>query len=319
MPVTAQQVATATQRDPLLSQVYRYTQSGWPSEVDDVLLPFWNSRNELSIETGCLLWGIRVVIPKKLQQRVLEELHKDHPGIVRMKVIARSYHWWEGVDKDIESVVKSCQACQSVKNAPPNAPLHPWLWPTKPWQRLHIDFAGPFRGRTYLLITDAHSKWPEITEMSSTTASRTVDELRKLFSSYGLPEQIVSDNGPQFVSEEFAAFTKMNGIKHIKSAPYHPSTNGAIERLVQTFKKAMKASEHDGRTHSQRLASFLLSYRSTPHTTTHETLSELFLKRKLRTRMDLIKPDVNKAVCAEQAKQKSHYDSHSKSCEYFVG
>ena len=114
MPVTAQQVATATQRDPLLSQVYRYTQSGWPSEVDDLLLPFWNRRNELSIETGCLLWGIRVVIPKKLQQRVLEELHKDHPGIVRMKAIARSYHWWEGVDKDIESV-KSCQACQSVK------------------------------------------------------------------------------------------------------------------------------------------------------------------------------------------------------------
>ena len=82
-----------------------------------------------------------------------------------MKAIARSYHWWEGVDKDIESVVKSCQACQSVKNAPPNAPLHPWLWPTKPWQCLHVDFAGPFRGRTYLLITDAHSKWPEITEM----------------------------------------------------------------------------------------------------------------------------------------------------------
>ena len=67
--------------------------------------------------------------------------------------------------------------------------------------------------------------------MSSTTASRTVDELCKLFSSYGLSEQIVMGNGSQFVSEEFATFTKINGIKHIKSAPYHPSTNGAIERL----------------------------------------------------------------------------------------
>ena len=111
----------------------------------------------------------------------------------------------------------------------------------------------------YLLVTDAHSKWPEIVEMKSTTASRTVEELRKLFS-YGLPEQLVTDNGPQFVSEEFAMFTKVNGVKHIKSAPYHPSTNGAVERLVQTFKKAIKASEHDGRTHSQQLASFLLSY-----------------------------------------------------------
>ena len=94
-----------------------------------------------------------------------------------------------------------------------------------------VDFAGPFRGRTYLLITDAHSKWPEITKMPSTTASRTIDKLSKLFSSYGLPEQIVTDNRPQFVSEEFATFAKLNGIKYIKSAPYHPSTNGAVERL----------------------------------------------------------------------------------------
>ena len=100
MPVTAEQVATATKKDPLLSQVYRYTQSGWPTEVDDVLLAHWNHRTELSIERGCLLCGIRVVIPQKLlQERLLKELHKDHPGIVCMKEIARSYIWWEGVGK----------------------------------------------------------------------------------------------------------------------------------------------------------------------------------------------------------------------------
>ena len=143
----------------------------------------------------------------------------------------------EGVGKDIESVVKSCQACQSVKNAPHNAPLHPWLWSTKLWQWIHINFAGPFQGRTYFLVTDGYSKWPEIIEMTSTTASKTVEELHKLFSSFGLPEQIVTDNGPYFVSEEFGVFTKMNGIKHIKSAPYHPSTNGVVGRLVQTLKR----------------------------------------------------------------------------------
>ena len=142
MPVTAQKVATSTQRDPLLSQVYRYTQLGWPTEVDGVLLPFWNRRTELSLETGWLLWGIQVVIPEKLQKQMLEELHKDHSGIMCMKAISRSYIWWEGVDKDIESLVKSCQACQSVKNSPLNAPLHPWLQPTKPWQHLHIKTHG---------------------------------------------------------------------------------------------------------------------------------------------------------------------------------
>ena len=80
--------------------------------------------------------------------------------------------------------------------------------------------------------------------MNSTTAQRTIVELRKLFAAYGLPEQLVSDNGPQFLSNDFATFVKMNGIKHIRCSPYHPSSNGVAERFVQTFKKAMKASQH---------------------------------------------------------------------------
>ena len=103
---------------------------------------------------------------------MLGELHRDHPGIVCMKEIARTYAWWEGIDKDIETLVKSCKSCQTVRNSPPMAPLHPWLWPTKPWQRLHLDFAGLFQGRMYLLVSDTHSKWPEIIAMKSTTASK---------------------------------------------------------------------------------------------------------------------------------------------------
>ena len=319
LPVTSLQVAAATKKDPQLSQVFRYTQSGWPVEVSEVLLPYWNRRSEMTIEQDCLLWGIRVVIPEKWKKAVLSELHRDHPGIVRMKEVARSYAWWEGIDKDIETVVKSCEPCQAVRNAPPMASLHPWLWPTKPWQRLHTDFAGPFQGRMYLLVCDAHSKWPEIIEMKNTTANKTIEELRKLFASYGLPEQIVTDNGPQFIAEEFAAFTKGNEIKHIKSAPYHPSTNGAVERLVQTFKKSMKASQYDGRSHFQRLASFLLSYRSTPHSTTHETPGDLFLRRKLRTRLDLLRPDVNNTVQNKQAMQIKNHDRHCRGRQYFVG
>jgi len=106
-----------------------------------------------------------------------------------------------------------------------------------PWQRIHVDFAGPFMGRQFLIVVDAHSKWPEVIEMKTTMASATVRELRQLFSSDGLPEQLMSDNGPQFTSTEFKAFLKSNGIKHTCSAPYHPSSNGLAERFVQTFKR----------------------------------------------------------------------------------
>ena len=120
--------------------------------------------------------------------------------------------WWPGIDKDTEKCVKQCTSCQSQQSSPPIAPLHTWLWPSKPWQRVHIDYAGPVQGRMLLVIIDAHSKWPEIIEMSSTTSSATIRALRTLFATYGLPHQIVSDNGPQFSSTEFVDFLKRNGI-----------------------------------------------------------------------------------------------------------
>ena len=92
----------------------------------------------------------------------------------------------------------------------------------------------------FILLVDAHSKWPEVFEMPNTTSRKTIEILRQVFSAYGLPEQLVSDNGPQFISREFAEFMAKNGIKHIRSVPYHPATNGQVERFVQTFKRAMK-------------------------------------------------------------------------------
>ena len=86
------------------------------------------------------MWGIRVVVPQKLRQQVLDELHLGHPGVVRMKSLARSHVWWPDLDKDVESRAKSCVACQSIKNATTKALLHPWAWPTSPWERIHIDF-----------------------------------------------------------------------------------------------------------------------------------------------------------------------------------
>ena len=268
LPVTAQSVQQATRKDIILSKVHYYTQKGWPAEIQDSLKPYYTRRNELSVEADCLLWGIRVVIPKALQPAMLQELHRDHPGISRMKSLARSHFWWPGLDSDLEHLTKSCQACQAVKQAPPVAALHPWTWPSKPWERVHIDYAGPFLNKMFLIVTDAHSKWPEVFEMTQATTPKAISILRHLFARYGIPDQIVSDNGPQFTSAEYADFMQMNGIKHLRMAPYHPSSNGAAERFVRTFKQAIKAGENEGLTIQHRLANFLLTYRVTPHCTT---------------------------------------------------
>ena len=122
------------------------------------LEPFARHRDKLSTEANCLLRRIRVIIPKKYQPQLCEELHNEHPGVSRMKALACSYLWWSGLDTELEECARNCHKCQSVKNSPAIAPLHPWPWPTKPWKRVHIDFAGPFQNRMYLIVVDAHSK-----------------------------------------------------------------------------------------------------------------------------------------------------------------
>ncbi|XP_046572027.1 uncharacterized protein K02A2.6-like [Haliotis rubra] len=153
--------------------------------------------------------------------------------------------------------------------------------------------------RMFMVAVDEYSKWPEVEIMKSTTATATVSVLRQMFARHGIPDNIVTDNGPQFISEEMSSFTKKNGIKHTLSAPYHPASNGLAERFVQSFKNSLKA-EKKTITVEQKLANFLLAYRNTPHAT-GETPAILKCGRRLKTRLDLVKPNLRKTVQERQA------------------
>jgi len=122
--------------------------------------------------------------------------------------------------------------------------------------------------KMFLVAVDAHSKWPEVLTMTSTTTTKTIEALCDMFSRYGIPRQIVSVNGPQFTSAEFDRFINTNGIKHMCVAPYHPASNGLAERMVQTLEKSLHASHVAGTPLAKSLATFLFKYRTTPHTTT---------------------------------------------------
>ena len=109
---------------------------------------------------------------------------------------------------------RNCTTCQKFRGEPPQAVLHPWGWPKQPWVRVHADFAGPFLGKMFLSLVDAHSKWIEVHITTSTTSSVTI-EMRSTFATFGIPETLVTDNGPNFTSVEFENFLKSNGIHHI--------------------------------------------------------------------------------------------------------
>ena len=301
LPVSTSDVKRETRRDPTLSKVLDFTLNGWTDKPqDERLKPFYTRRSELSVQNGCLMWGIRVIIPIKLRNKVLEELHEGHLGIVKMKELSRSYFWWPKLDSDIEQLARKCAGCQMNQKAPPKALSHPWEWPSAPWERIHIDFAGPFMGRMFFIAVDAHSKWPEVHVMNTITSSKTIGVLREIFSRTGIVKQIISDNGRTFTSEEFQTFCRNNGIIHKTSAPWHPATQGLVERFVQTFKLAMKSASTDGGSLHQKIGSFLLQYRNAAHATTNESPAKLFLGRQLRSRLELIKSNIRDTVEKKQ-------------------
>ena len=277
LSLDAGRIARLNSRDALLSRVLTAVQFGeWPD--DQSLQPYRIRRDELYVIRGVLLWGNRVVVPHKAQDYVLRELHVGHPGVSSMKSAARSCVWWPRVDDAIESYVRSCSACQLQRALPAKIDLHQWSWPRKPWSRVHLDYAGPVEGGRYLLVVvDAMTKWVEVKITSSQTSSMTVDVFRSLCTTFGLPDTVVTDNGPAFVGEEFQTFVKRNGIRHITAAPHHPASNGLAERYVREVKCAIKKSNDQSL--QLRIANWLMKQHTTASCTTGVTPAHLMFGR----------------------------------------
>ncbi|XP_015283013.1 PREDICTED: uncharacterized protein K02A2.6-like, partial [Gekko japonicus] len=223
-PVHVKEVARRTEKDPILCRVLDWVRRGWPlASAGPDFAAYASRKDELSAHKGCVLWGGRVVIPSPLRDRVLAALHEAHPGVVRMKALARSYVWWPGLDQDIERLVKLCQPCQAFRPAPPRAPDRAWESSHKPWSRLHLDFAGPF-------------KWLEVVPVPSTSSKAAIRAMRHIFSSHGLPDTLVTDNGTAFTSSEFQDFTRYCGIRHVRFKNYTAMVSNRFGKKPQVLK-----------------------------------------------------------------------------------
>ena len=148
----------------------------------------------------------------------------------------------------IEDLICTCAKCQLAAKSPHKSTLSSWPVPDSSWSCLHIDFVGPTNGQPFLVVVDANSKWPEIFPMSRITSEETISKLQKIFSRFGPPETLVSDNGTTFSSVKFSTFCQQNGINHIHTPPFHPQSNGQVERFVDTFKRALLKLRGEGKT-----------------------------------------------------------------------
>ena len=300
-PVDASLLKQESAKDPVIATVMRYAREGWPPKqagIDEQVEKFRKLSESLSICHGCLIHGSRVVIPQSLQPKILDLLHTGHFGMERMKQLARTAVYWPGIDEAIEMTSRRCEACGEHQNKPTKPAVHPWMLPEKPWSRLHLDHTINFMGTNWLVVTDAYTKYPCIHPTSSISTRTTLDLLEQDFAHFGFPHTLVTDNASCFMSEEFQSWCKERGITHLTGAPYHPATNGAAERLVQTFKKALRKSHLPPK---RALQEFLMQYRRMP-TSSGYSPSELLNSRQIRTKIDTLLPSPAHTAQGKQAR-----------------
>ena len=300
-PYSRNQLKDSTNKDPVISEVKRYVREGWPQHIDrPEVQEFKKYSSSLSVVDDCLINGNRVVIPEAMRKQILDILHLGHFGMQKMKQLARSAVYWPHIDSQIED---------------------PWMMPEKPWSRIHIDHAINFMGNNWLIVTDVYSKYLCIHQTSSTSTKATTTLLEEDFAHFGYPHTIVSDNATTFSSAEFQEWCHYRGIKHLTGAPYHPATNGAAERLVQSFKQSMKKSKLPPR---PALQEFLMQYRRTPLNTGFSP-SQLLNGRQIRTKIDSLLPSPThiaherQATDATKSQQKEHSTVQHVRTRYSVG
>ncbi|KAM7284976.1 uncharacterized protein ISCGN_031970 [Ixodes scapularis] len=288
--VTSRELKDFTAADSTLARVKHYILRGWPKStkgLEPSLLPFYDRKLELSVAHELLYWGNRAIIPVKAQSRMLQLLHETHQGSSAMKSVARSLFWWPGLDRDIERLSANCDNCIMNLPMPTAAPPVPWPKTLEKWSRLHIDSAGPLAGKMILVVVDSHSKWIEAVPTKHATTASTISCLRNIFSHFGVPRTIVSENGTQFTSQEFATFVKKNHITHLRTAPFHPQSNGAAERAVRTVKDGLRKMKEG--ILEDKLSRLLFNYRRTPQRT-GKSPSEMLLRYRIRSRLDACFP-----------------------------
>jgi hypothetical protein len=276
-----QMLRAATSSDSTRQKLKTVIQSGWPehkSQLPAELRRFWDVRHDFTYAADLLCHKDRIYVPVgEARRRVLSVLHVAHPGIVKMDLKAKDYFYWPGMRTDIEDTVSRCEACQMNMRSQSKETLMSVDIPDFPFQVCATDLFV-FEGDNYLLYVDSYSHWMSFTRLRSTTSGAVTKVLQEHFANFGLPEQLISDGGPQFSSEDFGRMLRGFNIQHRKSSPTYAQSNGLAERYVQTAKSMLRKCRLTG----QSLTQALLHHRNTPVGRGFPSPAEMAFGRRLR-------------------------------------
>ena len=240
-------------------------------------------KDEISMyKDEIILKGSKIVIPETLQQQVVNIAHQGHQGINKTIALLREKVWFKGMYNITEETVRNCNLCLVCTPQTNREPLQMSELPPAPWVEVSADFGQVEEGLYILVIQDEYSRYPVVETVRSTSTKSTIPVLDKVFSEFGIPWQIKTDNGPPFNSDEFAAYMKLMGVQHRRITPQWPQANGETERFMRTIKKVIRGNKRNWK---QELYKRLLAYRATPHSTTGVSPASVIFGRDIRTKL----------------------------------
>ena len=283
-----QQLREATQADDTLA-ILKYTiLQGWPSSIKDLpseIQSFWTFREKLTIEDGLILKGLRIVIPSKKQDAILKLIHKGHMGLTKCKLHTKETVYWPGLNEQLQKLILNCPLCLKYSQSECKQPLHMSLGqeiPIHPWTKLATDIFY-FEGESYLLLVDYTSCFPIVCKLNSMTSQHVINHFKIMFSEYGWPDILVSDNGPFYASEAFTKIMQEYNVNHRTSSSHYLQLMAWQKKIVEIVKNVF----HKAREEGADLFKALMIYRNTPLTSNLQPPMQMLQSRTVRSQLPM--------------------------------
>ncbi|KAK3088256.1 hypothetical protein FSP39_016655 [Pinctada imbricata] len=301
--ITLDEVKAATMNSPTLQTAISYVRNGRWFEIRDIsdsnvdieeLTALRSIRDELTVfADNVLLRGHRIVLPQSLRDAAISIAHEGHQGVGKTKAFLRSKVWFPGLDSRVDRKLKDCVACQVL--TPERTTVEPLKMselPSGPWENLSMDFCGPLPSSEYLLVVvDEYTRYPVVEIVKSVSSNTTIPIIDKVFSQFGIPKIVKTDNGSPFQSERFKLFMEDMGIMHRRITPRWPRANAQAESFNRPLMKAVKSAHIHKVSWKQEMNRFLRQYRFTPHTSTGYSPYKLLFARDPKTKLPQVASD----------------------------
>ena len=316
--VTVEIIRKATLEDHKMADLKALIRDGWPSRKE--LVPHWLRqyypyKEELSVKQGLIFKGGRILVPEAARAQMKQRSHASHIGLNGCLRRAREVIFWPGMSQEIENYISRCTICLEYGRKQQRETMKPHEVPTRPWQNIACDLMD-LSGYAYLVTVDTYSDFIEVDRVSSKSASEIIRLLKSQMARHGIPEKLMTDNGPPFSSSEFARFSREFEFRHVTSSPRYPQSNGKAESAVKILKNLMMKAQADNRD----IYLTLLDWRNTPTEGVGSSPAQRLFGRRTRTLLPsnghLLKPKLASGVQSKlvrrQGKQVSLYNRGAK-------